>query len=244
MVVINEEMARRFWPGQDPIGRRFKYGIDPGAKMNWKTVVGVVSDMRRQRLDEAAIPYMFQPGVVSQMDIAVRTLNDPNTLRDAIRAELRRMDPLAPPYGMVTVEQRLGRTVALRRLQTLLLAALAAVALILSVIGAYGVIHQSVAARTQEIGIRMALGANTATVLRMVLAGGMAPAIAGLGLGLLGALALSRTLSMFLYETSPLDPLIYGTVTALLLAVTMLACLAPARRAARFDPMTALRGQE
>jgi putative ABC transport system permease protein len=244
VVVINEEMARRFWPGQDPVGRRFKYGIDPGAKMDWKTVVGVVSDMRRQRLDEAAIPYIFQPGVGSQMDIAVRTLNDPNTLRDTIRAELRRLDPLAPPYGMVTVEQRLGRSVALRRLQTLLLAALAAVALILSVIGAYGVIHQSVAARTQEIGIRMALGANTVTVLRMVLAGGMAPAVAGLGLGLLGALALSRTVAMFLYETSPIDPLIYGTVTALLLGVTMLACLVPARRAARFDPMTALRGPE
>jgi putative ABC transport system permease protein len=151
------------------------------------------------------------------------------------------MDPTAPPYGIVTVEQRLGRTVALRRLQTLLLAALAAVALFLSVIGAYGVIHQSVSARTQEIGIRMALGANAATVLRMVLAGGLAPAIAGLGLGLLGSLALSRTLSSFLYETNPLDPLIYISVTFLLLAVTAVACLAPAQRAARFDPMAALR---
>jgi len=138
----------------------------------------------------------------------------------------------------------LARTVALRRLQTLLLAALAAVALILSVIGAYGVIHQSVAARTQEIGIRVALGADTGTVVRMVLAGGMGPAVAGLSLGLLGALAVSRTVSMFLYETSPLDPLIYGTVTVLLLSVTLFACLVPARRAARFDSMAALRGQE
>ena len=113
--------------------------------------------------------------------------------------------------------------------------------MILSVIGAYGVIHQSVAARTQEIGIRMALGANAASVLRMVLAGGLAPAVAGLGLGLLGSLALSRTLSSFLYETNPLDPLIYAAVTFLLLAVTAVACLVPARRAARFDPMAALR---
>jgi putative ABC transport system permease protein len=241
VVVINEEMARRFWPGQDPVGRRLKYGLDPGAKNPWKTVVGVVADMRRQRLDEPAIPYMFQPGINRQMDIAIRTLNDPDLSREAIRAEMRALDPAVPPYGIVTVEQRLGRTVALRRLQTLLLVALAGVALILSVIGAYGVIHESVAARTQEIGIRMALGANAASVRRMVLAGGLAPAVAGLGLGLLGSLALSRTIATFLYETNPFDPLIYVAVTALLLGVTTIACLAPASRAARFDPMAALR---
>jgi putative ABC transport system permease protein len=241
VVVVNEEMARRFWPGQDPVGQRLKYGLDPASKNPWKTVVGVVADMRRQRLDEPAIPYMFQPGITRQMDIAVRTLNDPETSRAAIRAEMRALDPTVPPYGIVTVEQRLGRTVSLRRLQTMLLVALAAVALILSMIGAYGVIHQSVAARTQEIGIRMALGANAAAVLRMVLAGGMVPAIAGLVLGLLGSLALSRTISTFLYETNPFDPLIYAAVTLLLLAVTGVACLAPARRAAQFDPMIALR---
>jgi ABC-type antimicrobial peptide transport system permease subunit len=135
----------------------------------------------------------------------------------------------------------LGRTVALRRLQTLLLSALAAVALVLAVIGAYGVIHQSVASRTQEIGVRMALGANSAAVLRMVLTAGLAPAAAGLGLGLLGSLLLSRTLSSFLYETNALDPLIYAAVTVTLLAVTTLACLAPALQAARLDPMAALR---
>jgi predicted permease len=241
VIVINEEMARRFWPGQDPIGKRLKYGLDPNAKNPWKTVVGVVSDMRRQRLDEPAIPYMFQPGFVGQMDIAIRTTGDPDLLRQAIRAEVRAVDPAVPPYGIVTVEQQLGRTVALRRLQTVLLAALAGVALILSVIGAYGVIHQSVAARTQEIGIRMALGASAAAVRRMVLTGGLGPAIAGMGLGLLGALALSRTLSTFLYETNPLDPLIYASVVGLLLAVTTAACLGPAARAARFDPAVALR---
>ncbi len=241
VIVINEEMARRFWPGQEPIGRRLKYGLDPGAKRPWKTVVGVVADMRRQRLDEPAIPYMLQPGINRQMDIAVRTTNDPDASREAIRAAIRELDPSVPPYGIVTVEQRLGRTVALRRLQTLLLAALAGVALVLSMIGAYGVIHQSVAARTQEIGIRMALGASASSVLRMVLKAGMIPAIAGLGLGLLGSLALGRTVSTFLYETNAFDPAIYAGVTALLLLVTTAACLAPARRAARFDPMAALR---
>jgi predicted permease len=242
VVVINEEMARRFWPGQDPLGRRFKYGNDPGANMPWKTVVGVVADMRRQRLDEPAIPYMFQPGIVGQMDIAVRTSGDPDMWREAIRAEIRALDPAAPPYGIVTIEQRFGRTVALRRLQTLLLAALAGVALLLSVVGAYGVIQQSVVARTPEIGIRMALGANAAAVLRMVLTGGLTPAIVGLGLGLMGSVALSRTIATFLYETNALDPLIYVAVAVLLLAVTTAACLAPAWRAARFDPIAALRG--
>jgi putative ABC transport system permease protein len=243
VIVINEEMARRFWPGQDPVGKRLKYGNDPAAKGEWKTVVGVVADMRRQRLDEPAIPYMFQPAVRSSMDIAVRTLGDPNSLRQAIRAEIRAVDSSVPPYGMVTVEQRLGRTVSLRRLQTVLLVALAAVALTLSVIGAYGVIHQSVASRTQEIGIRMALGADAAAVLRIVLAGGLTPALVGLALGLAGSLALSRTIAAFLYETSPVDPLIYAAVTVLLLLVTTAACLAPAARAARFDPVAALRQQ-
>ena len=243
VIVINEEMARRFWPGEEPLGKRLKYGLDPGAKNPWKTVVGVVADMRRQRLDEPAIPYMFQPGYIRQMDIAVRTGGDPNRLRDAIRAEMRALDPTVPPYGIITVEQRLGRTVALRRLQMMLLTALAAVALILSVVGAYGVVQQSVAARTQEIGIRMALGANAAAVLKIVLTGGLAPAALGAVLGLLGSLALRRTLASFLYETNALDPLIYFAVFVLLLGVTVIACLVPAVRASQVDPVAAIRAE-
>jgi putative ABC transport system permease protein len=241
VVVINEEMARRYWPGEDPLGKRLKYGLDPNANQPWKTVVGIVSDMRRQRLDEPAIPYMFQPGVSPQMDIAVRTSGNPEDLRQAIRAEIRGLDASVPPYGIVTVEQRFAQTVALRRLRTMLLGALAVVALVLSIIGAYGVIHRSVAARSQEIGIRMALGANAPSILRMVLAGGLAPAVVGLILGLLGSRALSRTIASFLYETSPIDPFIYAAVSVILLAVTTFACLAPAARAARVDPMSALR---
>jgi len=243
VVVINEEMARRFWPGQDPIGKRLKYGLDPASSNPWKTVVGVVADMRRQRLDEPAIPYMFQPGYIRQMDIVVRTAGDPAGSRDAVRAAMRALDPGVPPYGILTVEQRLGNTVALRRLQTLLLAALAAVALMLSVIGAYGVVHHGVRARTQEIGIRMALGANASAVLRIILAGGLLPALAGTTLGLLGAFVLKRTLASFLYETSAMDPVILSAVILLLLCVTMVACLVPAVRAARIDPVSALRNE-
>jgi predicted permease len=243
VVVINEEMARRFWPGENPIGKRLKYGLDPAADMPWKTVVGIVADMRRQRLDEPAIPYMFRPGVIPQMDIAVRTASDPEMLRDAIRAEMHDLDPTAPPYGVVTAEQRLAQTVALRRFQTMLLVVLAAVALTLAVIGAYGIIHRSVAARRREIGIRTALGADASMVVRMMLATGLWLAVTGLGIGLLGSLALSRTLSSFLYETSPLDPVIYAMVAIVLIGVTTLAILTPARRAARIDPMAALRDQ-
>jgi predicted permease len=243
VVVINEEMGRRFWPGQDPVGKRFKFGLDPAADMPWTTVVGVVADMRRQRLDEPAIPYMFQAGSIPQMDIAVRTTTDPEQLRTAIRAQMTDLDPNAPPYGVMTVEQRLGQTVALRRFQTMLLVALAVVALMLAIVGAYGIIHRSVAARTQEIGIRTALGASASTVQRMVLASGLWLALIGLGLGLLGSAALSRTIASFLYETSPIDPLIYAAVSILLLGVTTVATLTPARRAARIDPMAALREQ-
>jgi predicted permease len=241
VVVVNEEMARRFWPGDDPIGKRFKYGLDPAAKLPWKTVVGVVANMRRQRLDEAAIPYMFQPGVIPQMDIAVRTSGDPEPLGAAIRQQVQALDSAAPPYGMVTVERHLGRTVALRRFQTMLLVAMASVALMLAIISAYGIVHRSVAARTREIGIRTALGASAPTVLRMVLASGLSLAVVGLLLGLAGSMALGRTVSSFLYETSPFDPIIYVVVSILLLAVTVAAVLTPARRAARIDPMTALR---
>jgi putative ABC transport system permease protein len=173
----------------------------------------------------------------------VRTAANVANVRDAIRAEMRALDPSVPPYGILTVEERLGRTVALRRLQMLLLASLAAVALMLSVIGAYGVVQQAVRSRTQEIGIRMALGANASKVLRIVLAGGLLPAFAGTVLGLIGALSLNRTLATFLYETNALDPLIFGTVMTMLLTVTTVACLAPALHAARVDPVRALRNE-
>jgi putative ABC transport system permease protein len=241
VIVINEEMARRFWPGEEPLGKRLKYGLDPASQNPWKTVVGVVADMRRQRLDEGAIPYMFQPGINRQMDVAVRAANDANLLREPIRAELRALDPVVAPYGIVTVEERLGRTVALRRLQTMLLLALSGVALLLSLIGAYGVMHQSMTARTREIGLRMALGADRGSVLRMVLASGLVPVLTGLGLGLAGSLALSRTMATFLYETSALDPMVYAVVTVGLLIVTTIACLVPAWRAAASDPTVALR---
>jgi predicted permease len=241
VVVINEEMARRFWPGDDPVGKRFKYGLDPSADMPWTTVVGVVADMRRQRLDQAPIPYMFQAGVIPQMDIAVRTSGNPDALRGAIRETMEELDPAAPPYGVITVEERLSQSVALRRFQTLMLAALACVALLLALVGAYSIIHRSVASRTREIGIRSALGASASTISTMVLASGLSLGGVGLAIGMLGSMALSRAVASFLYETSPFDPLTYLAVIIVLFVVITTATLMPARRAARIDPMAALR---
>ncbi len=239
--VINETMARAFWPGEDPVGKRLQWSPTPSKTARWITVAGVVADMRRQKLDVSPIPNMFMAGVFDQMDVAVRTTGDPDALREAIRAELRAMDPVAPPYGVVTVEERFGETVAVRTLQMLLLGVLAAAALVLSIIGVYGVVHQTTVARTQEIGIRMALGASRPSVLAMVLSGALWLAAAGLTAGFVAAFMLGDTFSAFLYETTPLDPVIYAAVAGLLAIVTTIACLLPARRAAQVDPMTALR---
>lgn len=239
--IINETMAQRFWPDEDPIGKRFKYGTDPASDQPWNTVVGVVHDMRRQRLDEAAIPFMFRPGAQTQMDIAIRTVGDPTDLAAAIRREIDEVDASVPPYGVTTVEQRLGETVGVRRLQTLLLGFLAASALVLAVIGIYGLVRQSVVARTREIGVRIALGASVGSVLRMVLGSALGLAVAGLTIGLLVAFGFARALASFLYETSPGDFVTYAGVAVLLLAVTAVAAIWPARRAARTDPATVLR---
>jgi len=220
-----------------------KYGLDPGASQPWKTVVGIVADMRRQRLDEPAIPYMFRPGVLAQMDLVVRTAGDPERWREAIRAEIRAIDPMAPPYGIITVEQRLGRTVALRRLQTMLLLALAGVALTLAMIGAYGVIHQSVTARTREIGVRLALGSTPSGILRLMMREGARLGAVGLGIGLVGAVGVARAMGGLLYGLSPGDPVTFLAVPLLLGIVVLLATWLPARRAVRLDPVAALRSE-
>jgi putative ABC transport system permease protein len=240
-VVINEEMARRFWPGEDALGKRLKFGRAPAADAPWATVVGIVSNMKRQGLEEPAIPCLFEPGISTRMDLVVRTMSDPSITRDMIQAELRALDPAIPPYGIVATERRLGDTVAMRTLQTILLGALSAAALILAVIGVYGIVHHAVAARTREIGVRMALGADRTVVQRMVLGHALRLCGAGLALGLIGALALARTLGAFVYQTSAVDPVTYVTVITLLAGITTIACLVPARRASRIDPVIALR---
>jgi putative ABC transport system permease protein len=242
-VVINDAMARQFWAGASPVGKRIVFGSNPGPGAPWARVVGVVADMRREGLDRPDFPCIFSPGFGSQMDVVVRTTGDPVAMRDAVRAQLLAVDPDVPPYGVVGVEQRLGETVAVRTLQTLLLATLAMAALVLAVIGVYGLIRQSVASRTQEIGVRMALGATRLSIVRLVLGTALAPAVAGLGIGLAAAVVLRSTISVFLYETSPSDPVTFVVVPLVLLFASIAACLPTARLAALLDPSAVLRGE-
>jgi len=243
VVIINDTMARGFWPGRDPTGRRILLGAPrPGAL--WLTIVGVVGDVRNSGLSVTPLPQMYVPlgqSPALSMALVVRTTVDAPSVISIMRREVFALDPGQPLYDVKTMEQRMAATVAQPRFQTVLLGIFAALALILAAVGIYGVIAQSVAQRTHEIGIRMALGARPAVVLLMVLGEGAALAASGIALGLVGMLALGRVLSSLLYEVAPFDPATFAEAVLLLTAVALAACHVPARRAARVDPMTALR---
>jgi predicted permease len=245
VAIINRTMARGFWPGggSDAIGRRIVLGA-PRAGAAWLTIVGVVGDVRNSSLDARPLPQMYVPldqTPTNSMALVVRTARDPQSVIPAMRARLFSLDPNQPLYDVKTMEERMASTVAHPRYQTLLLGIFAGLALVLAAIGIYGVITNSVAQRTHEIGIRMALGAHPAAVLRLVLQEGFVVGLAGIGLGLAGTLALVRLLSSLLYDVSAFDPATFLSATVLLMGVVMAACYVPARRAARLDPMIALR---
>jgi putative ABC transport system permease protein len=244
VVVINRTMARGFWA--DPssaIGRRILLGAPrPGAP--WLTIAGVVGDVRNSGLDEHPLPQMYVPleqTPEQSMALVVRTVRDAASVVSAIRAQLFSLDPNQPLYDVKSMEQRVAATVAQPRFQTLLLGAFAVLALALAAIGIYGVVAQSVVERTHEIGIRMALGAQPVEVMRSVLREGFAVGVAGIGLGLTGALGLANLLSGLLYEVPAFDPATFFGASLVLMAAVLAACYIPARRASRLDPMVALR---
>ncbi|HEX7955639.1 MAG TPA: ABC transporter permease, partial [Pyrinomonadaceae bacterium] len=239
VVVINETMARRFWPDEDPLGKRLRIGENP-----WRTVVGVVSDVKNDGLGAESKPEMFYPLAQSPlpfMTLVVRSDADPAALVAAVRGAVREVDKEQPVYDVKTMEQRVAESVSPQRLTALLVGLFAALAATLAAVGIYGVISYTVTQRTHEIGVRVALGARGVDVLRLVVGQGMRLVLAGVGLGLVGALALTRLVSSFFFGVSAADPAVYGGVSLLLLAVALLACLVPARRAAKTDPMVALR---
>jgi putative ABC transport system permease protein len=241
VAVINETMARHFWPGQEAVGKRFKHP-DPEAK--WITVIGVVGDVREFGLAEAAIPEAYYPqsgNNSSELVLVVRAANDPQGQVPDIRTALHGLDKDLPLYGIQTLPEMVSSSSRQRRFVALLLALFAAVALVLASVGIYGVVSYSVSQRTREIGIRMAFGAQVRTVLGMVLGEGLRLIMAGVAVGLVGAWALSRYLTSILYGVRATDPLTYVLVALLMTAVALFACLVPARRAARVDPMVALR---
>jgi predicted permease len=243
VTIINETMARRFWPGEEALGKRFKLG--PAQSPNpWLTVVGIVGDMRRQNLERQPIAQIFRPYLQSserRLILLIRTTGEPTQLAPLVRNEIRAIDKTVLVNGISTLESLLARNVAQRRFQTWLLTLFSALALLLSAVGIYGLIHQSVALRTREIGMRMALGARPRDVLRLVIGQGMRLALCGIGIGLLGAFAITRVLTGLLFGVTATDPMTFIATPLLLALVAMLACYLPARRATKVDPMVALR---
>jgi putative ABC transport system permease protein len=241
--LVNATMARRFWTNGDPVGKRILRG-HPGGDGKWITIVGVVADTKLYGLDNPArlevyYPYRQQPE--TDMNLVVRSAVDPASLTSAIRTAVAAIDKGQPIFDVHTMQQRVDDSISTRRLTLVLLGIFSALALILAAIGIYGVMAYSVALRTQEIGIRMALGAQRQDVLRLVLGQGARIAFCGVAIGLAAAAALARLLSSLLFSVSSSDPMTFAAVAILLVAVALLACYIPARRAVRVDPIIALR---
>jgi putative ABC transport system permease protein len=252
VVVISDAMARQYWPGEDPLGRRitFNSGIPRDAQQEVggpgsREVIGIVGDVRHLGLDEAPVPMFYTPHTQQPsyhtMTLVVRTAADVPGLAPLVRAELRQMDAGVPLFQVRTVDQVLSRAVAQPRLRAGLLALFAGLAGLLAALGVYGVVSYVVQQRTQEIGVRMALGASRQDVLTLMLGQGMRPVLAGVVLGLIGAAALSRALGALLFGITPGDVPSYAVAAVGLTLAALAATLVPARRAIAVDPAVALR---
>lgn len=243
VAIINETMARRFWPNEEALGKRFKHGSAQSASP-WLTVVGVVDDIRRQSLERESVAQVFTPHAQNpsrRMILFIRTTLEPTQLAAALRNEIRALDKTVPLTQVATLESQFATSGAQRRFQTWLLTLFSALALLLAAVGIFGVMHQSVALRTRELGTRLALGAQPRDVLWLVIVQGMRFVLCGVGVGLLAALGLSRVLTGLLFNVTATDPVTFITTPLLLMLVALVACWIPARRAAQTDPMAALR---
>jgi putative ABC transport system permease protein len=239
VAVVNETLARAFFPGEDPLGQRLVINF---GKAEEYEIVGVAGDVRHRSLEGGVYQMMYVPTLrVGGTNLVVRTSSDPLAVAAAVRGEVAAVDRDQPVSAVRTMEEVVSGSVAQQRFRTLLLAAFAGVALLLAGIGIYGVIAYSVTHRTHEIGIRMALGAGAGDILRMVIGQGMALALAGVAVGLLAAWALTRVLSSLLFGVTATDVGTFAAVSFLIAGVAFLACLLPARRATKVDPMVALR---
>jgi putative ABC transport system permease protein len=245
VIIINETFARRDFPGEDPIGKRITNKDNPKEE-DWATVVGIVKDTKPRALDgdpvaEMYVPFTQQPA--SSMAFIIRTTGKPEGIIEAVRQTAKSLDKDQPVYGVRTLESVMSEAVAKPTFRTFLLGVFALVALILAMVGVYGVMSYSIAQRTREIGIRMALGAQGPDVLKLIIGHGMALAFVGVGIGLVASFALTRVMSQLLFGVRPTDPLTFGLVTAVLIAVALMACYIPARRAAKVDPLIVLRSE-
>jgi predicted permease len=242
--VINSSMARRFWPNQDPLGKRFRQtlpGLDGG---DWLTVVGVVGDVVLNGRESRAVPMFYRPRSqigFGDASLLVRSAQDPLLLQAAVRHELQLLDPTVPRFEIDTVERRLTSMESSRRFETELLSLFALLALVLAVIGIYGLLHFAVTQRTREVGIRIALGAERTHVIRLILRQGLGWALLGVAVGALAARWMTALLADLLFGVTATDPGTFIAVTFALLLVAAVAAGLPAHRASAIDPLIALR---
>jgi putative ABC transport system permease protein len=255
VIIINETLARQHWPDEDPIGRRVTLDDprDASRPAEWLTVVGIVKDVKQESwVDEPSneiyVPFQQSRGFFrstarhyASMTMVVRTKVEPGSLAEAAQATMRAFDRNLPVSNVVTMEQVIADSLWQPRFNLLLIAFFAGVALLLAAVGLYGVMSYSIAQRTHEVGLRMALGAQRGDVIKLVLTQGMKLTVAGVTLGLLASAALTRLMSTLLYGVSATDPTTFATIAMVLIGVAVVACLVPARRATKVDPMVALR---
>ena len=245
VVVVSQAFARRYFPNENPVGKRIRPAAGAGRPFPWREIVGVVGNVRDRGLAHTPGPVFYAPYNQLPLSLAVnfvvRTQGNPRGLVSLARSDMASMNPHIPLYHIETMEQYLASSAAQARFNAVLLGIFAALALLLASVGLYGVISYSVAQRTHEIGIRMAVGAGRNDVLRMVIGQGLKLAVIGAAVGIAGALALTRLLASMLYGVNPTDLATYVAVSLILIAVALVACYIPARRAMRVDPMLALR---
>jgi predicted permease len=247
VIVVDEAFARELWPGESAIGKRVRQGgFDVKPDTPWLTVVGVVGRIKQDRLDADSRIALYHPQTQTgtrAMNVTVRSRQDGAHLAAAVTREVRGLDPDLPVYGMRTMKDRVDESVSRRRFSMLLLSLFAGLALVLGIVGTYGVMAYQVSQGTRELGIRLALGAAPGRVLAFVLRRGMAIALPGVALGVVGALALSRLLRSMLFGIETTDPLTFLVVPAVLVLAALGASYMPARRAARIDPCVSLRSE-
>jgi putative ABC transport system permease protein len=240
VAIVNETFARRFYPGEDPIGKSFRMGSPESPQ---RQVIGVVEDGKYAGLNEDPKPYVVRPLWQSYSGstlVIVRAAADAQKLIASIRDEVRQLDPNLPVASR-TLTERMSLPLLPARIAAWVLGVFGMLALALVAIGLYGVMSYAVSKRTREIGIRMALGAESADVMRLVIGQGLTLVLIGMGIGLIAAIALTQSMKALLFGVSATDPLTYAGVGLLLAGVALLACYLPSRRAAKVDPMIALR---
>jgi putative ABC transport system permease protein len=244
VAVINEYMAKRFWPNDDAIGKRFKFGYATDTLNRWITVIGVAADIKHKQLTakpdfQGYMPY--RQGGWTSASIVARTRGEPTQATSTVLAALKQSDPLLPAYRVMSMDTNIEQSYWQQALYGKLFSVFAAIALVLAAVGVYGVISYAVSQRTQEIGVRVALGAQRRDVLRLIVGHGALLGGVGVAIGLAGALGVTGFLRRMLFGVSPFDPFSFGSVSVLLTSIALVASYLPARRAARVDPVEALR---